>query len=293
MIGAVESLRVLQAGVPPGSPLGGACSSSSSARARTCSTALRRDDDARRSWQLADLLIACLRGIVARRAARRPVGASRASTTSTSASGWRATAPTPETLDSPLVRGMYDLVFAYEGGDPQRPRFAAGLGLFLSYKLFFDYKGAIFWKLRAGMGDVVFAPLYEALRARGVRFAFFHRVERLHLDRRRRGRVVSLMRHPAGPDYEPLVRVGAAVLPVAAVAAPARGGTTGRRRGLRRVMLATSLGVLPASARELLERLAALAGDDDAAWGPSRRRRCRSGCAPARRSSAGRTRARR
>ena len=62
----------------------------------------------------------------------------------------------PETLDSPLVRGMYDLVFADEGGDPERPRFAAGLGLFLASKLFFEYRGSIFWKMRAGMGDVVF-----------------------------------------------------------------------------------------------------------------------------------------
>ena len=46
----------------------------------------------------------------------------------------------------PLVRGMYDLVFAYEDGDPRRPRFAAGLGLFLAGKLFFEYRGSIFWR---------------------------------------------------------------------------------------------------------------------------------------------------
>ncbi|MDH3250985.1 MAG: FAD-dependent oxidoreductase, partial [Acidimicrobiia bacterium] len=34
-----------------------------------------------------------------------------------------------------------------------------------------------FWKMNAGMGDVVFAPAYEALRRRGVRFEFFHRVD--------------------------------------------------------------------------------------------------------------------
>jgi uncharacterized protein with NAD-binding domain and iron-sulfur cluster len=81
-----------------------------------------------------------------------------------------------ETLWSPLVNAMYDFVFAYEGGDPERPAFAAGLGLFLSTKLFFEYKGAIFWRMTAGMGDVVFAPLYQALRARGVRFRLLHNV---------------------------------------------------------------------------------------------------------------------
>ena len=58
---------------------------------------------------------------------------------------------------------------------------SAGRRLFLTAKMFFEYRGAIFWKMAAGMGDVVFAPLYEALRRRGVEFEFFHRVDELHL----------------------------------------------------------------------------------------------------------------
>ena len=46
--------------------------------------------------------------------------------------------------------------------------------------MLFDFKGSIFWRMQAGSGDVVFAPLYQALRARGVRFSFFHRVHDLH-----------------------------------------------------------------------------------------------------------------
>ena len=76
------------------------------------------------------------------------------------------------------MHGHYDLSFAYEGGDPGRPRFPAGLALHLTMRMFLDYKGALFWKMRAGMGDVVFAPLYQALRRRGVRFRFFHRLDR-------------------------------------------------------------------------------------------------------------------
>ena len=34
--------------------------------------------------------------------------------------------------------------------------------------MFFTYRGALFWKMRAGMGDVVFAPFYEVLKRRGV-----------------------------------------------------------------------------------------------------------------------------
>ncbi len=75
----------------------------------------------------------------------------------------------PSSLRSPLMRGSYDLVFSHQDGDPARPRFAAGWGVHLGARLWFGYRGSIFWKMRAGMGDVVFAPLYQALVARGVR----------------------------------------------------------------------------------------------------------------------------
>jgi uncharacterized protein with NAD-binding domain and iron-sulfur cluster len=48
-------------------------------------------------------------------------------------------------------------------------------------RTFFGYRGAFMWRMRAGMGDVVFAPLYEALRRRGVRFKFFHRLTNVGL----------------------------------------------------------------------------------------------------------------
>lgn len=118
----------------------------------------------------------------------------------------------PETLDSPIVRGMYDLVFAYEDGDRSRPRFAAGLGLDLSSRMLFDYKGSIFWRMQAGMGEVVFAPLHQALSSRGVEFEFFHRLDRLRVVPSDRSVVaVELTRQadlaPGIPRYEPLQRV--------------------------------------------------------------------------------------
>ena len=88
---------------------------------------------------------------------------------------------------------------------------SAGVAVFLTTKMFFEYRGAIFWKMAAGMGDVVFAPLYEALRRRGVEFEFFHRVDALHLseDRLRIERItVGRQARLAGERYEPLVRVG-------------------------------------------------------------------------------------
>ena len=42
----------------------------------------------------------------------------------------------------PLVRGLYDLVFGYEDGDLQRPALAAGVAVFLTGIVLFQYKGA-------------------------------------------------------------------------------------------------------------------------------------------------------
>jgi hypothetical protein len=81
------------------------------------------------------------------------------------------------TLESALMRGLHDFVFAYENADPRRPNLAAGVALRLILRLTFTHKGALMWKMQAGMGDVVFAPLYEVLRRRGVQFRFFHRVK--------------------------------------------------------------------------------------------------------------------
>jgi uncharacterized protein with NAD-binding domain and iron-sulfur cluster len=119
---------------------------------------------------------------------------------------------TPAALESPLLRGMYDLVFGYEGGDAERPRFSAGLGLRLATQMLLGYSGALFWKMQAGMGEVVFAPMYEVLRARGVGFRFFHRVDALRLspDRRSIASVelgVQAELSPDAKEYDPLVRV--------------------------------------------------------------------------------------
>lgn len=170
-----------------------------------------QDDAARRTEQLADLVITCIQGAV--RDGLLTDRAGFAAIDHLDFRDWLARhGAAAHTVRSPLVRGLYDLAFAYEEGDPTRPRFSAGLGLFLAGKLFFEYKGSIFWQLRAGMGDVLFAPLYQALLARGVRFAFFHRVDQLHLA----GGGTSIGAITLGRQawtrgdraYEPLVRVG-------------------------------------------------------------------------------------
>jgi uncharacterized protein with NAD-binding domain and iron-sulfur cluster len=79
------------------------------------------------------------------------------------------------------IQALYDLVFAYENGEIDKPNFGAGAALLSTLRIGLDYKGAIFWKMNAGMGDTIFSPIYLVLKERGVKFEFFSRVENLGL----------------------------------------------------------------------------------------------------------------
>ncbi len=82
-------------------------------------------------------------------------------------------------VDSAPIRGLYDLVFAYEDGDFERPNIEAGTMLRGIFRMTCAYQGGIMWKMQAGMGDTVFTPFYEVLKKRGVKFRFFHKVEEI------------------------------------------------------------------------------------------------------------------
>jgi uncharacterized protein with NAD-binding domain and iron-sulfur cluster len=84
-------------------------------------------------------------------------------------------------LQSAWLRGGYDLAFSFVGGNTNEPNTAAGAGLRSMLRMTFAYKGAPIWKMQAGMGESVFTPLYQVLKARGVRFKFFHKVMNLKL----------------------------------------------------------------------------------------------------------------
>ena len=108
--------------------------------------------------------------------------------------------------NAPLLRAFYQLCFAYPAGDRQRPDLAAGKAVQALLRLAFTYEGAVMWKMQGGMGDVVFAPLYEALQARGVRFRFFHHVTGLGLDATgERVKSIQLVRQVEipGGEYDP------------------------------------------------------------------------------------------
>jgi uncharacterized protein with NAD-binding domain and iron-sulfur cluster len=165
----------------------------------------------RRTYQLIELVTANLAGVVADGLLTRPEGYG--AIDHLDYRDWLAAhGIDPEALESPILRGMYDLVFGYEGADPARPRFSAGLGLQLATKMLMGYRGALFWKMQAGMGEVIFAPLYQVLRDRGVEFRFFHRVDALHLSED--GRSIAAIElgiqsdlAQGVTDYDPLIRV--------------------------------------------------------------------------------------
>jgi uncharacterized protein with NAD-binding domain and iron-sulfur cluster len=137
------------------------------------------DEGLRRTWCGVALATAALRGIVADRLMAGPRGLGSINDEEYLAWLLRHGGP-PELMDFSIVRSLYDMVFGFVGGDPALPSLSAGTAVLFGGKTLFDYRGSIFWKMAAGMGDIVFAPLYEALDRRGVRFEFFHRVDALH-----------------------------------------------------------------------------------------------------------------
>ena len=143
----------------------------------------RGDAELRRVWGVLDLLLAVVRGVIRFGLITDPRGFD--AIDDYDFRDWlELNGASRATLESDFVRGVcYDRMFAYEDGDPARPRMSAGQALRDILRLLFTYRGALFWKMRAGMGDVVFAPFHEVLRRRGVRFEFFHRLEALRLAR--------------------------------------------------------------------------------------------------------------
>lgn len=168
-------------------------------------------DDARRVWEVIDLVLAIFRGLVQGGTFLDPRGLD--ALDEHDIREWlRRWGASEESLASGFVRGLYDLAFAFEGGDIDKPGIAAGQALRGALRFFFTYRGSFFWKMRAGMGEVVFAPLYEVLARRGVRFEFFHRLENIRLSAGDEPHVAALeldvQARVLSAEYAPLIDVG-------------------------------------------------------------------------------------
>jgi uncharacterized protein with NAD-binding domain and iron-sulfur cluster len=128
--------------------------------------------DARRLWYLIDFALANLRGYLADDVINKGF----ASLDDIDYREWLKSHGASEiTLHSPAVNWSYNFMLH------DRSTLAAGVMLNVMSRALLSCKGAVYWKLQAGMGDVVFAPLYEVLKKRGVKFQFFHRVRNLAL----------------------------------------------------------------------------------------------------------------
>ncbi|HEU0220884.1 MAG TPA: NAD(P)-binding protein [Paracoccaceae bacterium] len=166
-------------------------------------------DELRRAHVMVDLGAASLRGMLADELFLKGFEA----IDGEEISAWLARhGAQPESIDSALVRAVYDYAFGYRRGStaPANRAIAAGTFLRGTLRLFLTYKGAIFFKMRAGMGDTIFTPFYKALRKRGVRFHFFHKVADLQLDKAGTAVeriVIDRQATVAKGEYHPFVRV--------------------------------------------------------------------------------------
>jgi uncharacterized protein with NAD-binding domain and iron-sulfur cluster len=174
---------------------------------------VRERDELRRLWGVVDVALASMRGLADPKLLRENRGFDPLDRFD--CREWLlANGAAEDSIQGSFVRALYDLGFAYQGGDFERPRIAAGAAMRGSLRAFFTYRGSFFWKMQAGMGDVVFAPLYEVLRRRGVRFEFFHRLRDVRMESGETGKpfVAGLeldvqARLRRGRDYAPLVDV--------------------------------------------------------------------------------------
>jgi uncharacterized protein with NAD-binding domain and iron-sulfur cluster len=139
-----------------------------------------KDDELRRLWEIIELVLAVVRGSIRFRLLTDARGFD--AIDDYDCREWlRLNGASERAINSAFVRALYDLAFAYEDGDVARPRIAAGQAVRGALRAFFTYRGAFFFKMRSGMGDVVFTPFYEVLKRRGARFEFFHRLENVKL----------------------------------------------------------------------------------------------------------------
>jgi uncharacterized protein with NAD-binding domain and iron-sulfur cluster len=145
------------------------------------------DTEVRRQWIMFNFFYGCLHGIIAEDAVTR--GLESLNDTDFHEFLQRYGFDDGGLMaDSAFVLGLYDGVFAYVDGDnrippgatfPPNAKVETGTMLRAGVRQFFGFQGASIWKMQAGMGDTIFAPLYEVLKRRGVKFEFFHRVEKL------------------------------------------------------------------------------------------------------------------
>jgi uncharacterized protein with NAD-binding domain and iron-sulfur cluster len=114
---------------------------------------------------------------------------------------------TDQILRNGAYQAGYNYAFAFTDGDPNKRDFAAGTALRAYFKLLFASHGSIFYHLNGGMGEIYALPFYDVLKARGVRFHFFHKVTGLYPDNEGSLQHIDfqIQAKAKNGDYEPVI----------------------------------------------------------------------------------------
>ncbi|KAF7773887.1 hypothetical protein PCIT_a0226 [Pseudoalteromonas citrea] len=172
---------------------------------------LDENDNIRRAYICADLAIAMVTGLIKDKVFSKGFG----SINHLDFKQWLRNNGANKTysVESAPVRGFYDLVFGYVDGDFKKGDVEAGVAALAMLRIILCYHGGVMWKMQAGMGDVIFSPVYELLKQRGVKFEFFSQVESLSANTDADGKhyvdgiVITQQVSLINEQYEPLVDV--------------------------------------------------------------------------------------
>lgn len=116
----------------------------------------------------------------------------------------------PSTIELDIVQAPLRILYQYKGGESgKKSSRSMGAGGYVHWTLrTLAYMHSPFWFFRFGTGDTVITPLYEALLAKGVKFSFFNKVEKLSLsaDKKSIGAIELRLQATtkSGQAYDPL-----------------------------------------------------------------------------------------
>ena len=107
---------------------------------------LQANTESQYLWEIIDIMLAVIRGCITSGLITDPRGFD--AIDDYDARAWlRLNGAAERSVNSAFMRGIYDLAFAYEDGDPEKPGVSAGAGLRGGLRMFMGYRGSVFWKM--------------------------------------------------------------------------------------------------------------------------------------------------
>lgn len=107
-------------------------------------------------------------------------------------------------VNSAPMRSLYQVIFAEPDLTKPNSGLSAATGVRCMLRWVLCYRGHMAYWMQGGTSEVLVAPLYEALQARGVRFRFFSRCSDLQLDASKQHvDRIELRQDDRGRDFAP------------------------------------------------------------------------------------------